>query len=43
MCEFLIRLICFLAGTASGVAGLLLWACTKISGDANMEVTDDNG
>ena len=43
MCEFLIRLICFMAGAAAGAAGLLLLACIKIGGDTNMEVTDDNG
>lgn len=43
MCEILIRLSCFLAGAAAGAAGLLLWACIKIDGDADMEVTDDNG
>lgn len=43
MCEFLIRLICFMAGAAAGAAGLFLWACIKISGDADMEVINDNG
>lgn len=43
MCEILIRLACFLAGSAAGASGLLLWACTKISGDADKEVTDDKG
>lgn len=43
MCEFLIRFACFLAGMAAGASGLLLWACFKVSGDADMEVTGDDG
>ncbi len=43
MYEFLIRLACFLAGAAAGAFGLLLWVCMKIRGDADMEVSDDNG